>query len=58
MICVCVRVRERVCTCAWLFLFLFFSGVCVITRGGGVKGGGPEGYNMNGEHFSALFARE
>lgn len=42
-----------------LFLVLFFSGVCVITRGrGGVKGGGPEGYNMNGEHFSALFARE
>lgn len=38
-------------------LFLFFSGVCVI-RGGGVKGGGSEGYNMNGEHFSALFARE
>lgn len=40
-----------------LVLVLFFSGVCVITRGG-VKGGGPEGYNMNGEHFSALFARE
>lgn len=37
-----------------LFLVLFFSGVCVITRGGGVKGGGPEGYNMNGEHFFCL----
>lgn len=41
-----------------LFLFCFFSGVCVITGRGGVEGGGPEGYNMNGKHFSALFARE
>lgn len=55
-VCVYVSVCVRVFGC-FVFGFGFFFGVCVIT-GGRVKGGGPEGYNMNGEHFSALFARE
>lgn len=56
-VCVYVSVYVRVLGC-FVFGFVFFWCLCNNERGGGVKGGGPEGYNMNGEHFSALFARE
>lgn len=50
-VCVYVSVYVRVLGC-FVFGFGFFWCLC------NNEGGGPEGYNMNGEHFSALFARE
>lgn len=55
-VCVYVSVYVRVFGC---FVFVLFFFWCLCNNGaGGVEGGGPEGYNMNGKHFSALFARE
>lgn len=47
-----------VCLVVLFLVLVFFWCLCNNEGGAGVKGGGPEGYNMNGEHFSALFARE